>query len=138
MPTTKELSIQLDDRPGTLASACKALADRGVNILALQATPNPSQKKSLIRLVVDNQTNAKTALDSQHLSYTEIVVVQVKLPNRAGELARAASRLGDANINIQHAYSGLEAGTNAPLLILGVAEVDKAVALLDQAAATGH
>src|SRR5439155_22610811 len=102
MPTTKEFAIEMDDRQGTLAQTCRALADRGVNILAFQA--NPSEKKSLIRIVVDNATNAKSALDSERLTYTETQVVQVKLPHRSGELARAASRLGEANINIEHAY----------------------------------
>jgi len=136
MPTTKEFAIEMDDRPGTLAKTCRALADRGVNILAFQA--NPSQKKSLVRIVVDNPTNAKSVLDSEHLSYTEAEVAQVKLPHRPGELARAASRLGEANINIQYAYCGFESGTHAPLLIFGVAEVGRAVTLLDQATAAAR
>src|SRR5215472_11636784 len=121
MPTAKELTVELDDRPGTLAKTCRALGDRGVNILAFQA--NPSQKRSSVRIVVDNAPSAKSVLDREHLSYTEAEVAQVKLPHRPGELARAASRLGEANINIEHAYCGFEAGTNAPLLIFGVAEV---------------
>jgi len=136
MPTTKQFAIEMDDRAGTLAKTCRALADRGVNILAFQA--NPSQKKSLVRIVVDNPTSAKSVLDSEHLSYTEAEVAQVKLPHRSGELARAASRLGEANININHAYCGFEQGTNAPLLILGVAEVSRAVTLLDQATAAAR
>jgi len=68
------------------------------------------------------------------LTYTEDEVAQVKLPHRAGELARVASRLGEANINIHHAYCGVEPGTNAELLIFGVAEVGKAVGILDQIA----
>jgi len=136
MPTTKEFAIEMDDRPGTLAKTCRALADRGVNILAFQA--NPSQKKSLVRIVVDNPTSAKSVLDSEHLSYTEAEVAQVKLPHRPGELARAASRLGEANINIQYAYCGFESGTHAPLLIFGVAEVGRAVTLLDQATAAAR
>jgi len=62
-------------------------------------------------------------------------VTQVKLPDRPGELARAASRLGDSNININYAYGGLEAGANAPVVIFGVAEVGRAVTILDQLAA---
>jgi hypothetical protein len=132
MPTAKEFAIEMDDRPGTLAKACRALADRGVNILAFQASP--SQKKSLVRIVVDNSTTAKSVLDSERLDYKEAEVAQVKLPHRPGELARAASRLGEANINIQYAYCGFEAGTHAPLLIFGVAEAGRAATLLDQAA----
>jgi len=88
-------------------------------------------------LVVDNPTRAKTVLDTQRLNYTEAEVVQVKLAHRPGELARAASRLGDANININYAYCGVEAGTNAPLLIFGVAEVGRALTILEQVAAAG-
>jgi len=131
MPTSKELTIRLEDRPGTLGNACRALADRKVNILAFQSIP-AEEGTSLVRLVVDNPTTAKTVLDKQGLSYTETEVAQVKLAHRPGELARAASRLGDANININYAYCGIDASTDAPLLIVGVKEVAKAVTILDQ------
>ena len=133
MPTSKEFAIRLEDRPGTLGQVCRTLADRGVNILAFQAFP--SEGKSQVCIVVDNSKTAKTVLDDEALTYTEAEVAQVKLPHRAGELARAASRLGEANINIHHAYCGVEPGTNAELLIFGVADVGKAAAILDQAAA---
>jgi hypothetical protein len=131
MPASKELTIRLEDRPGTLGNACRALADRKVNILAFQSIPAEGGS-SLVRLVVDNPTTAKTVLDKQGLSYTETEVAQVKLAHRPGELARAASRLGDANINIDYAYCGIDASTDAPLLIVGVKEVGKAVTILDQ------
>ena len=130
MPTSKEFAIRLEDRPGTLAQVCRTLADRGVNILAFQAFP--SEGKSQVCIVVDNPKTARSVLDSEGLTYTEDEVAQVKLPHRAGELARVASRLGEANINIDHAHCGVEPGTNASLLIFGVADVAKAAAILDQ------
>ena len=86
-------------------------------------------------VVVDNLTTTKSILDAERLIYTEAEVAQVKLPHRPGELARAASRLGAANINIDYAYCGVAPGTNVPLLIIGVAEVGRAASILDQAAA---
>jgi hypothetical protein len=124
MPTSKEFAIGTEDRPGTLGKLCRGLADRGVNILAFQTIP--SEGKSLVRLVVDNPTETKKVLDSERLSYTEAEVAQVKLPHRPGELARAASRLGEANININYAYSG------ADVLIFGVADAAKAARVLDE------
>ncbi len=47
------------------------------------------------------------------------------------------SRLGEVNININYGYSGAEPGTSASFLILGVADVGKALKLLEQAAAAG-
>ena len=133
MPTTKEFAIRMEDRPGTLGKVSRALADRGVNILAFQSCP--SEGKSLVRIVVDNPTTARTVLGNERATFTETDIAQVKLPHRPGELARAASRLGEANININHAYCGVEPGTNAPLLIFGVADAGKAAAILDQTAA---
>ena len=129
MPVSKELTIQMEDRPGILAKCCQSLAEHNVNILALQT----AEGKGVVRMVVDNITNARKALDSQHLSYTENDVVQLKLPNRPGELGRAASRLGEANINIEHAYSGLDTN-NSPVLFFGVRDISQAVSVLDKPA----
>ena len=100
MPTSKEFAIRLEDRPGTLGQVCRTLADRGVNILAFQSFT--SEGKSQVCVVVDNPKTAKSVLDREGLAYTEAEVAQVKLPHQAGEVARVASRLGEANIN--HAY----------------------------------
>jgi hypothetical protein len=132
MPRAKELNLRLEDRPGTLGKISQALADRGMNILAFQSIP--SEGKSLVRLVVDNLATAKTVLDSQKVAYSEAEVAQVSLPNRTGELARAASRLGDANININYAYTGVDPATNKPLLVFGVTDVGRAAEILEQAA----
>jgi len=135
MPTAKELNVQMEDRPGALGKLCRALADRGVNILAFQAASD--ERRTQVHIVTDNPIVAKSVLESQGLAFTEVEVVQAKLPHRPGELARAASRLGEANINIYYAYGGVDPGTNAPFLIfgVGVAEVGRAVAILDKAAA---
>jgi len=133
MPATRELTVYMEDRPGAFGKICRALADRGVNILAFHSIPY--EGKSLARLIVDNPANAKTVLDREPVTYSEAEVAQIKLPHRPGGLAQAASRLGEANININYAYSGVEPGTNVPLLFFGVAEVGRAVKILDQAAA---
>src|SRR5712691_11364268 len=104
-----------------------------VNILAFQSVP--TEGNSVVLFVVDNPGTAKKVLDNQGLSYTESEVAQVELPHRPGELARAASRLGEANININYAYGGVDPSTNAPLIIFGVTEAGQAATILDRTAA---
>ncbi len=79
MPTSKEFTVLMEDRPGTLGKVCRALADRSVNILAFQSFPIGG--KSVTRIVFDNSTTAKTVLDAERLSYTEAEVAHVKLPH---------------------------------------------------------
>src|SRR5262245_28176688 len=130
MPTAKELNIRLADRPGTLGKLCRALADRNVNIVAFQSIP--LQGGSLVRFVVNDPATAKQVLDSERLSHTETEIAQVKLRNRPGELATAASKLGEAKININYAYCGVDPDSSAPVLVFGVAEVAQAAKVLEQ------
>jgi len=132
MPIVTELIIRMDNRPGSLGKICRDLADRGVNVMAFQSIP--STKTILVCVVVDKTAAAEAILDAEGIGYTESEVAQVRLP-APGELARAASKLGDANININYAYSGVEPITNAPLAIFGVTEVDRAANILDHGAA---
>ena len=130
MPVSKELTIRIEDRPGTLGKCCRLLADRGVNILAFQTFEREGQ--SLIRMVVDDPASAKKLLDADRIYYTETEVAQVTLPHHPGELSRAASRLGEAQININYAYCGTDPASNMPLVIFGVRDVAKAVPILDE------
>jgi hypothetical protein len=77
-----------------------------VNIIAFQSIP--LEKTILVCIVVDEQGAARAALDTERITYSEGEVVQVQLPHGPGELALAATKLGDANINIQYAYCGVE------------------------------
>jgi hypothetical protein len=134
MPTAKEFTISLEDRPGTLGKLCRTLGEENINILAYEQFPH-EKGKGFVRLVVDNPVKAKATLDRERTEYKETEVAQVKLAHRPGELGRAASRLGDAGININHGYCGCEPNTNATLVIFGVGEVGKALKILEPAAA---
>ena len=133
MPVTKEFTVLMEDRPSALGKFCRALADRGVNILALHSFPIGG--KSVTRFIVDDPSTAKTVLVSEGLTYVEVEIVHAKIAHRPGEIARVASRLGEAKININYAYCGLEPGTNAPLVFFGVSDVEKAAPILERAAA---
>ena len=133
MPIATELTIRVDNHPGSLGKICRDLADRGINILAFQSIP--SAKSILVCMVVDKPAEAEAILDAEGLTYTEAEVAQAQLPNAPGELARAACKLGDANINISYAYCGVEPNTKAPLVIFGVSEVARAANILDHSAA---
>ena len=133
MPITKEFIVLLEDRPSMLGRVCLALADREVNILALQSFTIGG--KMVTRFILDNPQVAKTVLNSHQLTFVEAEIVLAKIQHRPGEIARLASRLGEANININYAYCGLEPEKNAPLVFFGVADVGEAARILEQARA---
>jgi hypothetical protein len=132
MPVTKEFTVQMEDRPGTLAAFCRALADRNINIIGFQSFR--SAGKSEVHCVVDDPASAKAVMDDQRVDYKQRDVAQTRLQNRPGELARAASLLGEADININYAFAGIDSGTNAPLLFVSVADAERAAKVLDEGA----
>jgi hypothetical protein len=133
MAKAKEFTVTIEDKPGALGKCFLALAERGVNILAFQSYVE--ERESLVRFLVDDPASAETVLGSLRMNFEEIDVAVVRLAHRPGELGRAASRLGEKQINIDYSYCGLEPGSTLGLLVFGVDNLTKAATLLDELAA---
>lgn len=133
MPKAKEFTVTIEDKPGALGKCFHALAERGVNVLAFQSFVE--ERESLVRFLADDMDSAKAVLGSLHMIFEETEVAVVRLAHRPGELARAASKLGENGINIDYSYCGLEPGSTLGLLVFGVDKVTQAAALLDELAA---
>jgi hypothetical protein len=85
--------------------------------------------------VADDAATAKEVLGSLYMIFEETDVALVRLPHRPGELGRAASRLGEKQINIDYTYCGLEPGSTLALVVFGVDTLTEAATLLDELAA---
>jgi len=133
MPKAKEFTVTIADKPGALGKCFLALAERGVNVLAFQSYVEEGE--SLARFVADDTAGAKAVLGSLHMIFEETEVAVVRLAHRPGQLGRAAARLGENKINIDYSYCGLEPGSTLGLLVFGVDNLSKAVAVLDELAA---
>ena len=133
MAKAKEFRVTIEDKPGALGKCFLALAEGGVNILAFQSYVE--ERESLVRFLVDDPASAKAVLGSLRMIFEETDVAVVRLAHRPGELGRAASRLGENQINIDYSYCGLEPGSARALVVFGVDNLTKAATLLDKLAA---
>ncbi len=132
MPKVKEFTVTIEDKPGALGKCFLALAESGVNILAFQSYVEEGE--SLARILVDDPASAKAVLGSLRMIFEETEAAVVRLANRPGELGRAASRLGENQINIDYSYCGLEPGSTRALVVFGVDHLTRAAKLLDELA----
>jgi hypothetical protein len=133
MPKAKEFTVTIEDKPGALGKCFLALAERGVNVLGFQSYVEEGE--SLARFLTDDTAAARAVLGGLRMIFEETDVAEVRLAHRAGELGRAASRLGEKQINIDYSYCGMEPGSTLGLLVFGVDNLTKAAALLDELAA---
>jgi hypothetical protein len=135
MAKAKEFTITIEDKPGALGRCFVALAERGVNILAFQSYVEEGE--SLARILVDDPAGAKAVLGGLRMIFEETEVAVIRLAHRPGELGRAASRLGEKQINIDYSYSGLEPGSALALAVFGVDNLTRAATALDELSAEG-
>ena len=124
MPKAKQLSIPVENRPGTLAHVAKVLGDARVNILAFLTTTSNGQ--GLVHVVVDSVNRARNALDREKLSFTEADVISVELLNKSGALANFAGKLAAKNINITCGYQTAAKGAKKASAVLVVSDVEQA------------
>src|SRR5882724_7434288 len=127
MPKVKEFTVTIENKPGALGKCFLALAERGVNILAFQSYVEEGE--SLTRFVVDDPAGAKAVLGGLRMIFEETEAALTRVPHRPGELGRAASRLGEKEVNIDYSYCGLEPGSSRVLVVFGVDNVSKAASL---------
>ena len=97
-----EFIVQMENRPGRLASLTEALAAFGVNIEALAAYGTNGE--GTVRLIVDDAATTRRVLSEAALQSEEHMVLTAQLPHRPGELARLTRLIADAGINIDALY----------------------------------
>ena len=97
-----EFIVQMENRPGRLASLTEALAAFGVNIEALAAYGTDGE--GTVRLIVDDAVTTRRVLREAALQNEEHMVLTSQLPHRPGELARLTRLIADAGINIDALY----------------------------------
>ena len=126
--------IELENRPGTLASVTAALAEKGINISGGAAVTVGNQ--GALAIVTNDEAGARSALDGAGVTYREIGLISASVEDRAGALADVSRRLADAGINIEAMFPTGMSGTTATLT-LGVDDVEGAKRALGDLATVG-
>lgn len=124
MPRAKELKIRVADRPGMLGEVALALAERKVNLRAVNAWVEGGE--GVIRMVVDQVGAGRKALAARGWKAEEQEILEVELADKPGALGELASALGEAGVNITHVFVGTGSARKATVF-LGVSDLKTAL-----------
>ncbi len=130
MHIAQQFSIFMVDKPGVTAKVLSEFAQAKINIIAI--TMMDSVEHGVMRVVFDNPVKARQILQKLNLPFNETGVLSVTLNNEAGALAFLAEKLAKNHINISYAYCTAGAKGGKTTGVLKVANVDKAMKLLEQ------
>ncbi len=125
----REISIFIENRPGTLSSVIDLLREAKVNMLALSMSEG--QDAGYVRIIADRVPAAVKALRAAgHLLRVSDVVL-IEVANRPGGMAAAVDRWARAGINIEYAYSATGAGADHSLIVAKVPDTPRAIGVLN-------
>jgi hypothetical protein len=124
-----QFSIFMVNKPGVLARVLGEFAESKINIIAI--TMMDSMEHGVMRVVFDAPEKAKKVLARLNMPYNETNVLCVTLTNQSGALASVVEKLAKNHINISYAYCTAGARGGRTTGILKVADVQKAMKLLE-------
>jgi hypothetical protein len=128
MEMVKQFSIFMVNKPGILSRILDEFTNAKINIKAL--TVMDSVEHGVLRVVAENPEKMRNILNQTNIQFNETEVLSVTLPNQSGAFASVTDKLAKAHINIAYAYvtSGAKGGKTTA--ILKVADVKKAMKVL--------
>lgn len=126
--TGHQISVFIENRPGTLGSVIDVLREAGVNMLALSLSEG--LEIGYLRITVDRLDAAKTALQKSGHLVLDREVLLVEVSNRPGGLASVVDELARRGINIEYAYSANSPAPDRSMIIVRVPDPAGALRLL--------
>ncbi len=128
MRVIKQLSVFLANKPGTLARMCEALAEAGVDLIAL--TVSDTVDHAVVRIVANQPDKAMHVLGNAGLLVVESDVVLMHVPNEPGAVGKVAATLADNDVNIEYAYCTAAPGQPEGTVIIRTRDPERAVKVL--------
>lgn len=128
MPTTTQLVISGESKPGVLARVTSVLGAAGVNIKAFSAPEVTGRGK--LRLLVADLDGARTALKEAKVRFAEETALILSLENKPGALKEVTDLLNQARINIKCGYCTPSREGKRAIVVLTVSNTEKALAVL--------
>ena len=120
----KDLTVVLEDRPGTLADMGEALGGAGINVDGMCGFP--SEGKGVIHVLVEDAAGARSALEEAGIEVAgEREVLVVEIEDRPGAFGEIARKIANVGVNFDLTYLA----TNTRLVV-GTNDMDKARAAL--------
>ncbi|MBM4103587.1 MAG: hypothetical protein FJ263_05980 [Planctomycetes bacterium] len=131
-----QFSIFMVNKPGVLARVLHEVAVEKINIVAM--TMMDSAEHGVMRLVGSSSQKVREVLNRLNLQFNETDVLCVNLSNKAGALADVTAKLAEAHINISYAYVTAGARGGRTTGVLKVADVSKAMKVLNGDTSHSH
>lgn len=123
-----QISLFLENKPGRLSEACRALADAGINILTLSLAD--TAQFGILRLIVQDWEKARQVLEATGAVAKVTEVVATEVEDKPGGLARILEVIEAAGLNIEYMYAFTFRTADRAVLVFRFDDPDAAIGVL--------
>ena len=128
----KQIAVFLENKEGKASACCKILKEEGINLYALSIADTTDF--GILRLITSDNQKALAALKNAGYIASEVELVGIEVPDKAGALSDILIALGDARVNVEYMYSYAGVDGHAKI-VFKTSAVEKAVEVLTAAGA---
>ena len=128
--SVKQISVFLENKPGSLLKMTRALADCDIDMRAFSLSE--TSDFGIARILADDVLDTVSVLKDAGFVSAITPVIAVSVGNTPGSLNRVLTVLSDANINVEYMYAFAGKNENA-YMVLKVADDVKAGGILTAA-----
>ena len=126
--TAKEIVVISENKVGALSGVSKALAERGINILAISA--QSAGKLALLNFVVDEYSRAVDLLRKKGFPVQENNVLLIELEDQPGVLRNLTRKLAGKKIDLLNLYGSTSGNMLPCTIVLASSDNQKALVAL--------
>jgi len=111
----EQISVFLENKPGTLVHATRVLKDNNINIRTLSMAETADF--GILRLIVNDVEKANKVLKDSGFRVSKTPVVAVEVPDKPGGLNSIMEVVAQEGINVEYLYAFVEkSGQNAVII----------------------
>ena len=124
--SVNQVSVFLENKPGTLKKLTAILANHNINIRALSLAD--TSEFGIVRMLVNDVYEATNVLKEENFVASVTPVLAYKISDQSGSLDKLLQAFSDAEINVEYMYAF--AGKNDAFMIFRVKDTKNAESIL--------
>lgn len=124
----KQLSLFVENRPGSLSKVCQVLKENKINISTLSLAD--TREYGILRLLIQEHERARTVLEKAGYVVKETDVLALTVPDHPGGLADTLAILDKHALSVEYMYAFTYGRSNKAIIVFRFENPEKAVELL--------
>lgn len=124
----KQLSLFVENQPGSLSKVCRVLKENRINISTLSLAD--TREYGILRLLIQEHERARDVLEKAGYVVKVTDVLALTVPDHPGGLADTLAILDKHALSVEYMYAFTYGRSNKAIIVFRFENPEKAIALL--------